>query len=108
MPAECRPGFDTRLCRHVWVREVPPGAPPLDGRRVALRRATRLRWLAGRREAHEAWDAFEAVPGVPLLSACPQPHAWEDVRWWLVDLTRECAAERGDDGPPLRADRVWI
>ena len=108
MTAEWRFGFDSRLCRRVWVREVPPDTPLLDAPRVAISRATRLRWLACRREAHEAWDAFEAVPGVSLQSACARPQAWDDVRWWLVDLARECAADPSGGGPPLRADRVWI
>jgi hypothetical protein len=67
-----------------------------------------LRWLAGRREAREAWDAFEAVPGVPLGQACARSRSWADVRWWLLDLARECGAQTPEDRPPLHANRVWI
>ena len=108
MPAGWRPGFDDRLRRTVWIRQVPPGTPPLEAARLAVSRPTRLRWLAGRREPREAWDAFEAVPGVPLEQACARPQPWVDVRGWLLDLARECAAHTPDDRPPLHADRVWI
>ena len=108
MSDEWRPGVDSRLRRNVWIREVRPGEPPLDAARVAVSRPTRLRWLAGRRESHDAWDAFEAVPGVSLECACARRCAWVDVRWWLLDLARECADAAPNDKPPLRADRVWI
>jgi hypothetical protein len=108
MPAGWRPGFDDRLRRDVWIREVAPGTPPLDSVRIAINRPTRLRWLAGRRESGEAWDVFEAVAGVPLAQACTRPRPWADVRWWLLDLARELAAQSAEDGPPLRADRVWV
>jgi hypothetical protein len=108
MPAGWRPGFDERLRRGVWIRQVPPGTPPIDQGRIAINRPTRLRWLAGRREPHEGWDVFEAVPGVPLEQACARPPAWADARWWLLDLARECAAQGPDGRPPLRADRVWV
>ena len=75
---------------------------------MAVSRPTRLRWLAGRRESNDAWDVFEAVPGLPLEQACARPRGWEDVRWWLLDLARECAAQTSEARPPLRADRVWI
>ena len=108
LPTGWRSGFDDRLRRPVWIREVPPGTPPLQDARVAVNRSTRLRWLAGRREPDEAWDVFEAVAGMPLAKACGRPRAWTDVRRWLLELARECAAQARDDRPPLRADRVWI
>jgi tRNA A-37 threonylcarbamoyl transferase component Bud32 len=108
MPAGWRPGFDDRLRRAVWIQQVPAGTPPLEAARLAVSRPTRLRWLAGRRDRREAWDAFEAVPGVPLAQACARPRLWVDVRWWLLDLARECAAQTPEDRPPLYANRVWI
>ena len=108
MPPGWRPGFDEQLRRPVWIRQVPAGTPPIDATRCGLSRPTRLRWLAGRRESGEAWDAFEAISGVPLEQACSQPRRWVDVRWWLLDLARECVAQTPEDAPPLRSDRVWI
>jgi hypothetical protein len=108
VPAGWLPGFDDRLGRGVWIRSAPAGTPPLDAARLAVNRATRLRWLAGRRNADEAWDVFEAVPGISLERACAQPHPWVDVRWWLLDLACECAAQAPDDRASRRADRVWI
>jgi uncharacterized RDD family membrane protein YckC len=108
MPAGWHAGFDGRLRRPVWIRHVSPGTPPLEAARLAVSRPTRLRWLAGCREPPEGWDAFEAVPGVSLQQACACARPWVDVRWWLLDLARECAAQTPEDRPPLRADRVWI
>jgi eukaryotic-like serine/threonine-protein kinase len=108
LPSGWQPGFDERLRRNVWIRQLPAGAPPLDAVRLAVTRPTRLRWLAGRREAQEAWDAFEAVPGVPLEQACARPRPWMEVRWWLLDLARECVSHTPGDRPPLSAEWVWI
>ena len=108
LPATWRPGVDERLRRSVWIRQVTPGTPPIEAARLAVSRPTRLRWLAGRRELDEAWDVFEAVPGVPLEQACARPRAWADVRWWLLDLARECASQTPQETAPLRADRVWV
>ena len=72
---EWRPGLDERLRRPVWIRDVPIGTPPVPAARVALPRPTRLRWLAGRRTAQEAWDVYEGVAGVPIAQACRAPPA---------------------------------
>ncbi len=104
-----QPGFDQRLRRAVWIREVPIGTPPVAPTRSALARSTRLRWLAGRRTADEAWDVYEGVAGAPLAAACHQTRrSWSEVRRWLGDLAHEIAAQRPGDQPPLTLDRVWI
>jgi eukaryotic-like serine/threonine-protein kinase len=103
-----RPGVDDRLRRPVWIRDVPVGTPPVSASRASLARPTRLRWLAGRRTAEEAWDVYEGVAGLPVAAACRQPRPWSEVRRWLADLAQELAARRSDDRPPLELDRVWI
>jgi eukaryotic-like serine/threonine-protein kinase len=103
-----RPGLDTRLRRPVWIRDVPIGTPPVSAARVALARPTRLRWLAGRRTAQEAWDVYEGVAGLPIGQACRSPRSWSDARRWLADLAHELAAQQPADQPPLDLDRVWI
>jgi hypothetical protein len=108
MPDGWRPGFDERLRRPVWIRELPLGTPSISVARRAINRATRLRWLAGRRNEHEAWDAFEAVQGVPLDAAVSRPRLWEDLRGWLLDVARECAAQAQEDRAPRRRERVWV
>jgi serine/threonine protein kinase len=109
MPDGWHAGFDSRLRRHVWIRRVAPGTPPISPVRRAINRPTRLRWLAGRRNDHEAWDAFEAVAGQPLIDACSsRPREWSEVRWWLLDLARECAATAPDDHVRRQLDRVWV
>ena len=103
-----RPGLDERLRRPVWIRDVPIGTPPVAAARIALPRPTRLRWLAGRRTAQEAWDVYEGVAGVPIAQACRSPRSWSEVRQWLADLAHELAAQQPGDHPPLDLDRVWI
>ena len=105
---EWRPGLDERLRRPVWIRDVPIGTPPVAAARIALPRPTRLRWLAGRRTAQEAWDVYEGVAGVPIAQACRSPRSWSEVRRWLADLAHELAAQQPGDHPPLDLDRVWI
>jgi serine/threonine protein kinase len=100
-------GFDPRLRRAVWLRFSDHGTPPVVPARRAVSRGTRLRWLAGRRLDNEAWDAYEAVEGVPLLEATRDRHEWTDVRWWLLDLASECAAMTTADRAPRSPQRVW-
>ena len=103
-----RRGVDERLRRPVWIRDLPVGTPPVSSARVSLARPTRLRWLAGRRTAQEAWDVYEGVAGVPIAQACHQRRTWFAVRRWIADLAHELAAQQPDDRPPLDLDRVWI
>ena len=105
---EWRPGRDERLRRPVWIRDLPIGTLPIAAARVALSRPTRLRWLAGRRTAQEAWDVYEGVAGVPIAQACQSPRSWSEVRRWLADLAHELAAQQPGDHPPLDLDRVRI
>ena len=103
-------GYDTRLLRKVWIRPLPAGSPPVAAGVRALGRATRLRWLGGRRAADGNWDAYEASPGRPLLALLGEPQPWRSVRYWLLDLAEELRAGLADGSVPaaLGLDRVWI
>jgi eukaryotic-like serine/threonine-protein kinase len=101
-------GYDERLRRQVWIRDVPPGAPPIPAHRAAISRPTRLRWLAGRRGDDRAWDVYEGAAGRSLARACATPRTWREVHAWLLDVAEEVAAHGPEDRPPLRIDRVWI
>jgi len=103
-------GYDDRLRRKVWIRPVHPGEPHVPVERRTLSRATRLRWLSGRRTEGDAWDAFEAVDGRPLLSVLAESsQSWSAVRIWLLDLASEIRAGLADRSlPPLSLDRVWV
>ena len=101
-------GFDPILRRAVWIRFSDRETPAVDPARRALGRSTRLRWLAGRRLDHDAWDAFEAVEGVPMSDACRARRNWADVRWWLLDVARECAAMAHADRAPRNLQRLWV
>ncbi|HEY5912442.1 MAG TPA: protein kinase [Verrucomicrobiae bacterium] len=103
-------GFDARLLRRVWIRTQTPGAPPTPESLRQLSRPGRLRWLTARRANTEAWDAFEAASGQPLLHIIAQPQEWGRVRFWLLDLAQELLAATRDGTVPatLSLERVWI
>ena len=103
-------GYDTRLLRKVWIHRLPAGSPPVAAGVRSLGRATRLRWLGGRRAADANWDAYEAAPGKPLLAFLGEPQPWRSVRYWLLDLAEELRAGLADGSIPaaLGLDRVWI
>jgi hypothetical protein len=102
-------GFDDRLRRRVWVELLAEGSPAVPAWRRDLARPGRVRWLSGRRQGADCWDAYEAVDGASLADAASTPQPWDRVRHWVADLAAEIAAG-GRDGtlPPLSADRVWI
>jgi eukaryotic-like serine/threonine-protein kinase len=102
-------GYDDRLRRRVWIRRIGNKEPHLPAERQILSRSTRLRWLSGRRTDHEAWDAYEAADGQPLLSMLGRPHPWSTVRLWILDLAMEIRAGLAEGYlPPLALDQVWI
>ena len=103
-------GYDLRLLRRVWIRQVPAGTPPVVAPLRNLGRPSRLRWLAGRRSPEENWDAFEAPAGRPLMQLAQTPQPWSQVRYWLYDLAQELsvAAKEGTVPATLALDRVWI
>ena len=102
-------GFDDRLQRRVWIELLPPGTPSLPAARRDLDRPARVRWLGGRREGEECWDAYEAIEGSRLSDVIASPQPWSRVRHWLGDLGTELAAALSDGTAPLlEYDRAWI
>jgi uncharacterized RDD family membrane protein YckC len=101
-------GYDARLSRLVWLRLCAPDIPPVASDRRALTRRTRLRWLSGRRLEGDAWDAYESVDGVPLLDTTRDPRPWAEVRWWLLDIARECVAMAPSDRAPRQPRHIWV
>ncbi|MFT7641960.1 MAG: putative RDD family membrane protein YckC, partial [Pirellulaceae bacterium] len=102
-------GFDPRLLRRVWLRGTTQDQPTVADSVRDQKRATRLRWIGGRREEHDSWDAFEAPKGQALLRIIEQPQSWDSVRYWLIDLAEELiAAQRAGNVPTLALDRIWI
>jgi len=69
-----------------------------------------LRWLNGVRSDAEAWDAYEALEGAPLLALAQTPQHWSRVRLWLLDLAEEVdhAADDASVDSLLNPDRFWI
>ncbi len=102
--------YDTKLLRRVWIRKAPAGEPPLPAPLRNAARPGRLRWLQGTRSDPESWDAYEAVPGSPLVSLLGAPQPWKVVRFWLLDLAEELEAASRDGSLPetLALDRIWI
>ena len=103
-------GYDESLRRKVWIHVVPPGSAAVPARRRDISRSGRLRWLNGARLETDAWDAYEAMEGTPLLNLRGQRNSWKAVRMWLLDLAGELdtASADGPVGPLLRLDRIWI
>lgn len=103
-------GYDARLFRRVWIRQLPPGQPEVSAALRGLTRPGRLRWLGGKRSTTENWDAYEALSGQPLTPLHGKPQPWKRVRFWLGDLAEELDAAAGDATTPitLALDRVWI
>jgi hypothetical protein len=100
--------YDDRLRRNVWIRFEPDNAPAVSAARRDISRPGRLRWLVGRRQPGDSWDAFEAVGGQPLAEA-RRRHPWKTVRHWVSDLAAELAAGQQDGSTrALGLDRVWI
>jgi hypothetical protein len=103
-------GYDLHLRRNVWIRRLAEQASSATMSFRAIRRHTRLRWVAGNRLAQGCWEAYEAPLGQPMLELIIRPQPWRDVRIWLVDLAQELLlARQSDTVPPiLGLDRVWI
>ena len=102
-------GWDAALKRQVWIHWLPPGEPAVGAVRARLGRVGRLRWVNGRRAQDEAWDAYEAPDGAPLLTVCAAAQPWRVVQHWIADLARELEASSADGSMPVLAvDRVWI
>jgi len=102
-------GFDDRLHRRVWIELLPARSAPVAAARRDLDRPSRVRWLGGKRQAAECWDAYEAVDGLPIGDAVSTPQPWARVRYWIGDLARELTAGLEDGSlPPLLSDAVWI
>ena len=100
-------GYDVDLARHVWIERLDPETPAILPGRRDLDRPARLRWLTGIRRDDQAWDAYEAVPGQPLMSLPTQP--WSLVRDWVRDIAIELSAGLNDGSlPRLSLDHVWI
>ena len=101
--------YDDRLQRRVWIEQLPAGTPAVPALRRDLGRSTRLRWLAGRRDGAECWDAYEAIDGDSFVAAAATPRSWSRVRHWLADLASEISAGLEDGSlPRLTPDRVWL
>jgi hypothetical protein len=68
-----------------------------------------VRWLGGKRQPPECWDAYDAVEGVPVEEAVSGPQPWSRVRHWVGDLAREMADGLTDGSlPPLTPQSIWI
>lgn len=103
-------GHDEALRRDVWIHCQPAGPEAVATRRRELSRPPRLRWLNGRRDATEAWDAWEAPEGFALADLLDTPQPWSAVRFWLHDLATEFhqGQETGSPVPVFRLDRIWV
>lgn len=110
LDADWRLAHDDKLTRDVWIRITTPDSPAFSQISSNVARSGRLRWLGGKRQPNESWDAFEAASGTSFSEAISRPQSWEVVRFWLADLASELIASEKDGSMPmtLSLDRVWI
>jgi hypothetical protein len=107
---EWRIGYDPKLLRKVWIRQLPPSTPPVSDVVRGMRRKGRLRWLAGMRSAEENWDAYEFPGGRSLASLSESSVPWHELEPWLYDISSELVAASKDGTYPESPciDRIWI
>ncbi len=104
-------GEDPALKRQVWIWLRPLAAAPLAEVRHQTDRSTRLRWLAGGKDAQWQWDAFLAPTGTSITNLIRDGSlTWAEVRPLFEELTDELAAAEKDGTLPdsLTVDQVWI
>jgi hypothetical protein len=105
-------GCDANLGRFVWLWQRPLAAEPINPVRHGLDRVTRLRWLAGAKEAEWQWDAFLAPTGRPLPELIKDGRrlAWSELRIILEELAQELEAAYHEGTLPatLTVDQVWV
>jgi eukaryotic-like serine/threonine-protein kinase len=109
IPGKWIVGVDPVLRRPVWLLRT---ASEVSRARRDVARSGRLRWLQKVEADGAAWDAFEALPGVPFsdLAGGRKHVPWSNLRHWLHDLAAELWAATGDETLPavLSLDYVWI
>ena len=101
--------YDPLLDRPVWLQFARRGAEPLSVARRELNRPMRPRWLAGKHNADESWDAFEFVDGLTLADAMASRPAMRLVQGWLADLANEIRAGIDDaTNTNLAVGHLWV
>jgi hypothetical protein len=110
IPGEWIVAVDPVLRRRVWLLRRNSSEPSTARRNLA--RPGRLRWLQKVETAEAAWDAFEAVEGMPFsdIIAGGQRVPWSNLRNWLHDLSLELYDAAKDKTLPaeLSLDHVWV
>jgi uncharacterized RDD family membrane protein YckC len=110
VPSKWLVAADPVLRRQVWL--IRRDSSELSAEKRNISRFGRLRWLQKVETAGAAWDAFEAVDGIPFSSLVEDGKRlpWSNMRYWLYDLASELWAATGDKTLPakLSIDNVWI
>jgi eukaryotic-like serine/threonine-protein kinase len=110
IPGKWIEATDPVLRRRVWMLRRTPAGLSLARRNLA--RGGRARWLQAVETGDGAWDAFEAIQGVPFADLVEggKRVPWGTLRHWLHDLASELWAAAADRTLPaeLSVDQVWI
>ncbi len=103
-------GYDPRLQRPVWIRRVSADAPRQSETRRDLARVGRLRWLSGRREQGNSWDAYAVPAGRPMAEVLKGRSDWGTARHWVADLLAEFRDATSDGTLPevLSVRHLWM
>lgn len=98
-------GNDPALARRVWIAERSAEGPELPEARRRLARSARLRWITSAVEGDRRWDAFLAIPSIPVSELTPECGRidWRTLRRGILDLCHEAVATdalHASSGPP--------
>jgi hypothetical protein len=88
----------------------PEGTPAVTASARQMVRVGCLRWIGGKRDGADSWDAYAAVPGRPLRSLLAETTSWEDVHGWMKDIVDELRTRKATNAESagLTLDHVWI
>lgn len=103
-------GYDAELRRVVWIVRHPEGTAPVSVAHRQMVRVGCLRWIGGKREGAESWDAYAAVTGKSLRRRLMEATSWEEVHDWLKDIVNELRTREDPSAEQMRLsiDYVWI
>ena len=105
-------GYDDILRRRIWVHTFRDAARAPAVPRLAVARPGQLQWLQGSRAADNAWDAYEALPGIRFSSwvRAKGRLSWHEVRGVLSGVLIGISARlrEPDSSGGLSLSHIWF
>jgi uncharacterized RDD family membrane protein YckC len=104
--------YDDVLHRRIWVHTFCDASQAPAVSKLAVVRPGHLHWFQGSRTTDNAWDAYEAPPGMSFLSLVRAKGrlSWQEVRPVLSSVLNGISARlRGlDSSSPLSLSHIWV